>query len=369
MNDQYWLLTQAVILCVFIALPGTYFARNAAHRFRWLDKPGINKAHHQAIPLLGGIAMYGAFVCTLLILDSDWLRSPGFTLAITATLLAGIGLYDDLRGLNPLPKLVGEIIAAIALVTSGISLHLTGIEAIDIALTLFWVVGICNAMNLLDNMDGLSGGVAAIACLCFGAIALSQAQIHIAIICATLFGAILGFLKFNWHPATIFMGDAGSLFIGFLLAAIGLMVVAPTSENSLSWLTPIFVLAVAIFDTTLVTISRLRRQLKITDGGRDHTSHRLVKVGLTVPQAVGRLYKVAGVSGTAGIAIALNPSAAIALPSFVVLSLCAIGAFFWFEQVDLSDTGQPTSATSKNSGMASELKTLRPSPIYERSEL
>jgi UDP-GlcNAc:undecaprenyl-phosphate GlcNAc-1-phosphate transferase len=368
MNYQYWLLTQAVILSVFIALPGTYFARNAAHRFRWLDKPGTHKAHNQAIPLLGGIAMYGTFVCTLLILDLDWLLSEGLTLIIAATLLAGIGLYDDLRGLNPLPKLVGEIIAAIALISSGISLHLTGIEAIDIALTLFWVVGICNAMNLLDNMDALSGGVAAIVCLCFGAIALSQAQIHVAIMCATLFGAILGFLKFNWHPATIFMGDAGSLFVGFLVAAIALMIVAPASDNSLFWLIPIFVLAVPIFDTTLVTISRLRRQLKITDGGRDHTSHRLVKVGLTVTQAVGRLYKVAGVSGAAGVAIALNPSPAIALPSAIFISLCAIGAFFWCEQVDLSDTGQPTHQPSF-SGIGCNFKTLRSAQVYERSEL
>lgn len=369
MNNQYWLLIQAAILSGFIALPGTYFARNAANCFRLIDKPGIHKVHQQPIPLLGGIAMYGALVTTLLILNSEWLLSEGLTLIIAATLLAGIGLYDDLRGLDPLPKLVGEIIATIALISSGISLHITGIEVLDIALTLFWVVGICNAINLLDNMDGLSSGVAAIGCLCFGAIALSQGQIQVAILCATLFGAILGFLRFNWHPASIFMGDAGSLFIGFLLAAIGLKILTPISDNSFNCLIPIFVLAVPIFDTTLVTISRLRRQLKITDGGRDHTSHRLVKAGLTVRQAVGRLYAVAGICGSVGITIAFYPSAEIAIVSITMVGLCAIGAFVWFEQVDLSDTGQPTSATSKNSGMASELKTLRPAKVYERSEL
>lgn len=357
MNIQYWLLIQAIILSTFIALPGTYLAKNAAYRWRWLDKPGTHKVHKQPIPLLGGIAMYAAFLSTLLILDSQWLLSQGITLLIAATWLAGIGLYDDLRGLNPLPKLVGEIIAAIALIFSGISLHLTGIEVLDIALTLFWVVGICNAMNLLDNMDGLSGGVAAIVCLCFGAIALFQGQIHVAIICATLFGSILGFLRFNWHPATIFMGDAGSLFIGFLLAAIALMVISPTAENSFNWLMPIFVLAVAIFDTTLVTISRLRRGLKITDGGRDHTSHRLVKFGFSVPQAVRRIYSISGISGAMGIAITLNPSAVFTTISAIIISLCAIVAFFWLEQIDLSDTGQPIPNTS---GIGAELKPLRP---------
>lgn len=366
--NEHWLLTQGFILSVSLALAGTYIARNAANRFRWLDKPGRHKAHHQPIPVLGGIAMYGAFVATVLILDSHWLLSEGLTLAIAATVLAGIGLYDDLRGLNPLPKLAGQLVAAIALVSSGISLHLTGIDPLDIGLTLFWVVGICNAMNLLDNMDGLSSGVAAIACLCFGAIAFSQGQLHVSVLCATLFGATVGFLRFNWHPATIFMGDAGSLVIGFLVAALGLMVVSPTSEYSWIGLVPIFILAVPIFDTTLVTFSRLRRQLKITDGGRDHSSHRLVKIGLSVPQAVARLYKVAGICGVVGMAIALNPSPAIALPSAIAIGTLAIGAFFWFEQVDLSDTGQST-LPFPTPGIASELKTLRSAQVYEGSEL
>lgn len=366
--NEYWLLIRGLMLSLFLAGVGTYVARNAAYRFRWLDKPGQHKAHQQPIPLLGGIAMYGAFVLTLAIADGEWLLRDGLTLAIAIALLVGIGLYDDLRGLNPLPKLSGQLLAAIALVWSGISLHLTGIQVLDIALTLFWVVGICNAMNLLDNMDGLAGGVAAIACVGFGAIAFVQGQIHISLLCASLCGAILGFLRLNWHPATIFMGDAGSLFIGFLLAALGLKVASPTAEASpsLMYLVPIFILVVPIFDTTLVTFSRLRRQLKLTDGGRDHTSHRLVKAGLSIRQAVGIIYLISSIGGAVGMAIAIEPSPAIAISSAIAIAGLAIAAFFGLERVDLSDTGQPT---PQRSGVASELKTLKSAAIYERSQL
>ena len=363
-----WLLAETVILSMSLAGGGTYLARYAACRFRWLDKPGQHKAHSRPIPLLGGIAMYVGFIGALLIVDSQWLFSQGLTLAIAATLLAGMGLYDDLRGLNPLPKLVGQLLAGIALVSSGIFIHLTGIQGLDIALTLFWVVGICNALNLLDNMDGLSAGVSAIACVGFGAIAWFQGQIPLVVVCGTILGITLGFLRFNWHPATIFMGDAGSLFIGFLLAALGLMVISPSAEFSGTWLVPVVILAVPIFDTTLVTFSRLRRQLKLTDGGRDHTSHRLVRMGLTVPQGVGRIYKAAGVCNAVGVAIALNPSWAIATPSLMILGLLAIAAFFWFEQVDLSDTGQPT-PDSHRTRLVSDSESLASPPVYKQTEV
>jgi UDP-GlcNAc:undecaprenyl-phosphate GlcNAc-1-phosphate transferase len=178
----------------------------------------------------------------------------------------------------------------------------------------------------------------------------------------------LGFLRFNWHPATIFMGDAGSLFIGFLLAALGLMVISPSAEFSGTWLVPVVILAVPIFDTTLVTFSRLRRQLKLTDGGRDHTSHRLVRMGLTVPQGVGRIYKAAGVCNAVGVAIALNPSWAIAAPIVMILGLLAIAAFFWFEQVDLSDTGQPT-PDSHRTRLVSDSESLASPPVYKQTEV
>ncbi len=205
---------------------------------------------------------------------------------------------------------------------------------------MFWIVGICNAMNLLDNMDGVSAGVAAIACLFFGAIGLHQGQIGVAIVSAALLGATLGFLRFNWHPATIFMGDAGSLLLGFILAALGIIVGKPTNIEHSTWLIPIFILAVPIFDTTLVTISRLRRGLRVTDGGKDHASHRLVKLGLSIRQAAATIYLAALLSGAGSLLAALLPNAWIKYAIGAIMTLSAILSLFLLERVDLSNTGQ-----------------------------
>lgn len=367
--SENWLLTQTAGLSAFIALVATYLARGAANRFQWLDKPGQHKAHSKPIPLLGGIAIYGAFLVTSLIFDSEWFLSEGRYFAIAATLLTCIGLYDDWRGLNPLPKLSAQILAAIASIYGGIYIHLSGICGLDVAFTVFWVVGICNAMNLLDNMDGLSAGVAAIASLYFGAIALSQGQIHAAILAAALLGATLGFLRFNWHPATIFMGDAGSLSIGFAIATLGLMVgFPPEQQHSATWLIPIIVLAVPIFDTTLVTVSRLRRKLRLTDGGRDHTSHRLVTLGLTVRQAVGGIYQVALLCGGAGLLLQLEPTLPLTYAIILGLGISAIVILLLLERADLSDTGQ-TKAPTTLPVSDCEATNLTPSPHYESSKL
>lgn len=342
MNICY-LLIATLASSVLMAMSGTYMARSAAENLHWLDKPSPRKSHSKSIPLLGGIAIYGAFLASLLILDRSWLLSEGSSLIIGTTLIAGVGLYDDLQGLNPLPKLLGQIVAAIALISSGLMVDISGIYWLDIGITLFWVVGICNAMNLLDNMDGVSAGVAAIACLFFGAIGLRQGQIGVAIVSASLLGSTLGFLRFNWHPATIFMGDAGSMLLGFILAALGLMVGFPTNIEHSSWLIPIFILAVPIFDTTLVTISRLRRGLRLTDGGRDHASHRLVKLGLSVRQAAATIYLAALLCGAGSLLAGLLPNAGIKYAIAAIISLFAIIGLLLLEMVDLSNTGQASS--------------------------
>jgi len=334
------LITSAVFLSILMSLLGTYLARNTAHNLNWLDKPGQRKVHKKSIPLLGGIAIYGALLATLLMIDSHWLLSEGIGLLVGATAIASVGLYDDVRGMEPLPKLLGQIAAASALILSGLMVDISEIYWLDIGITMFWIVGICNAMNLLDNMDGVSAGVAAIACLFFGAIGLHQGQIVPAIVSASLLGATLGFLRFNWHPATIFMGDAGSLLLGFILAALGLIVGFPTSREHSAWIIPVGILAVPIFDTTLVTISRWRRGLRLTDGGRDHTSHRLVKLGLSVRQAAATIYLAVLLCGAGSLLAALLPFAESKYAIGVIISLSAILSLFLLERVDISNTGQ-----------------------------
>ena len=265
------------------------------------DHPGEHKGHTDPVPYLGGIAIVGVFASTVGI--AAIVRPPvsgrGELLAILALaiLLAVVGLCDDLRGLSPIVRLIAEVGAGLAVWGIGAGVDLFGPGVSDAVVTVVWVVGITNAFNLLDNMDGLSSGVAAIAAGSIFVIAASNGQFLVAALAIGLAGCALGFLRHNFHPATIYMGDAGVLFLGFVLAYLGLKLRfdAPTD---ITFLVPVVVMGVAIFDTTLVTVTRLWRGVSPFQAGRDHTSHRLVRMGMPVPAAVALIY-------TAGVCLGL----------------------------------------------------------------
>src|SRR5829696_3890727 len=333
-------LEVAVVAAMVTSMAGTFLARSAALRFHWLDQPGHHKSHANPIPLLGGIAMYIAFLASLLLSNSRAILQEGTAVLIGATLLLVVGAIDDRRGLSPRTKLLAQAGAAVLLVIGGAGIQVLPFAWLNLAATILWVAAICNAMNLLDNMDGLSAGVAAIACAFFTLIALWNGQIWVSIVAAVLLGATLGFLRFNWNPATIFMGDAGSLLLGFLLAVLALKLRFPDVDPRRTWPIPLLVLAVPIFDTTVVTISRLRRGVPISSGGRDHLSHRLVRLGMSVRQAVGTIYIVALLCGAAAIAVLLLPSLPYVYALVVLIGIAGLVALLRLEQVDLSDTGQ-----------------------------
>lgn len=333
-------LQLTVLLAIAISLAGTFMARTAARRLGWLDRPSQRKVHANPIPLLGGIAIYNAFLITLLLTDSRRVLQEGTAVLVGATILLIVGVVDDQRGLPPRVKLVAQVAVALLLVVGGISVNFLPYAWMNIALTIFWVVGICNAMNLLDNMDGLSAGVAAIAATFFTILAVWHGQIWVSIVAAVLVGATLGFLRYNWNPATIFMGDAGSLLLGFLLAVLAIKLRFPEVDPRRTWAIPILVLGVPIFDTTLVTISRLRRGVSISSGGRDHLSHRLVRLGMSVRQAVGSIYLIAIGCGLAAVATLLLPTVELVYVELVLLALIALAALVALERVDLTDTGQ-----------------------------
>jgi UDP-GlcNAc:undecaprenyl-phosphate/decaprenyl-phosphate GlcNAc-1-phosphate transferase len=335
-----WSLEFAVLIAVAISLGGTFLARHAAVRLDWLDQPDQRKVHANPIPLLGGIAMYMAFLISVLFTDSRTVLAEGTTVLIGATLLLVVGIIDDQRGMSPRTKLLAQASAAILLVIGGAGVGFFPFAWMNLAATILWVAAICNAMNLLDNMDGLSAGVAAIACAYFTLVALWQGQIWVSTVAAVLLGATLGFLRFNWNPATIFMGDAGSLLLGFLLAVLAIKLRFPDIDPRRTWPIPLLILAVPIFDTTVVTISRLGRGVPITSGGRDHVSHRLVRLGLSVRQAVGAIYLVAAFCGAAAIAVLLLPSLPYVYALVVLIGIAGLVALLRLEQVDLSDTGQ-----------------------------
>src|SRR5215203_6014883 len=349
-----WPLDLAVLIAVAISLVGTFLARYAAVRLDWLDQPNHRKVHANPIPLLGGIAMYIAFLISVLFTDSRTVLAEGTTVLIGATLLLVVGIIDDQRGVSPRTKLLAQASAAILLVIGGAGVGFLPFAWMNLAATILWVAAICNAINLLDNMDGLSAGVAAIACAFFTLLALWHGQIWVSIVAAVLLGATLGFLRFNWNPATIFMGDAGSLLLGFLLAVLALKLRFPDIDPRRTWPIPLLVLAVPIFDTIVVTISRLGRGVPITSGGRDHVSHRLVRLGLGVREAVATIYLVAALCGGAAIATLLLPSSTYVFALVALIGLLGLAGLVLLERVDLSDSGQ--AARSRRRLQATQLK-------------
>lgn len=295
------------IVIFFVALTvstlATPIARRFAIRLGVVDMPGARKIHASPIPLLGGAAVYLAFVLAVLLLGGDhppgFLRQPAAIL-VGGTLVAAVGFWDDSRGkrLGPLPKLVAEVLGAAILIWAGVQVEFLHQPELNVAVTVLWVVGITNAVNFLDNMDGLSTGVASVAAAFLFLLAITNGQFLVASMSAALLGAALGFLRYNFvltgpsGKATIFIGDMGALFIGFVLAALGIKLRFDNTDQ-VTWMIPILVLGLPIFDTSLVTISRLRRRVAPYVGGRDHFSHRLVTLGLTRREAVLVLYLIA----------------------------------------------------------------------------
>ena len=286
-----------------LALILTPLVRTFARRYGVVAKPKIDRWHKKPTAMLGGVAIalsvfLGVFVFAPHTTYS-WviLRASGF--------LFFVGLIDDLVHIKPYQKLIGQIMGAAYVVYYGLTLPWTDSALVNMALTIFWLIGITNAINLLDNMDGLSSGIALIAS---GFLALSffnAGQLNEALVLIAFAGALLGFLIYNSYPASIFMGDCGSMFVGFFLASSALENV--TGGRSRSFLpvlaVPILVLFIPIFDTTFVTILRKLSGRAASQGGRDHTSHRLVALGMSERRAVWMLYGFAALSGVVALLV------------------------------------------------------------------
>lgn len=319
----------AVTLALSLGL--TPLALRLALRREVLDRPevGDHKGHESPVPYLGGLAIVGSFAAVVLV--AAIVRPPHSGLSQlalllgTAFVLSVIGLVDDLRNLGPFVRFAAQIGAGVAAWYADVRVDIFRGDAIDLAITVLWVVGITNAFNLLDNMDGLSAGVAAIAAGGFFLIAAVNGQFLVAGLSVALAGCALGFLRSNFHPARIYMGDAGALFLGFMLAVLG-MKLQFDAPRQVTFFVPILVLGVAIFDTTLVTVTRLLHRRSPLRGGRDHTSHRLVFVGVPVPAAVGLIYAAAvSMSWLALITSRVDRGTGFLLMGFVITAALFVG--------------------------------------------
>ncbi|MBN1920373.1 MAG: undecaprenyl/decaprenyl-phosphate alpha-N-acetylglucosaminyl 1-phosphate transferase [Anaerolineae bacterium] len=279
---------------LLLAVVGTPLARKVGLRLNAVDQPDVRrKVHTVPTPRLGGLAIFGSTLVAALLLGNRYNITQLASILVGATLISFLGFWDDRFTLSPWVKLLGQIFAAGLLIVTEVSITMLPIPLLNYGASVLWIVGITNAFNLLDNMDGLSGGVAAIAAAYFALMCSFSGQYLVGALAIAVMAACIGFLIYNWTPANIFMGDSGSLFLGFLLAAIGIKLRFPDNVPFVTWMIPLLVLGVPLFDTTLVTISRLRRRLNpMTTPGTDHSSHRLTYAGLTRREAVLVLYLV-----------------------------------------------------------------------------
>jgi UDP-GlcNAc:undecaprenyl-phosphate/decaprenyl-phosphate GlcNAc-1-phosphate transferase len=325
------ILTSSVVLGFGVAflttLVATPIARLAALHLQILDRPKAGKVHRVAVPYLGGLAILGGFSTSVLVTGA-WRELGGVTAAIG--LLTLVGLFDDVKTASAsLRFLVHTLAAAIAVVT-GIVATPTNVDVLNVAITVVWLVGITNAFNLLDNMNGLSAGIAAIAAASFFLMAATEGQLVISVLAVAVCGAALGFMPHNFPRARIFMGDAGSVPLGFLLAIIALKVRFPVPEPW-SFAAPVCVLWVAVVDTTVVVVDRLRSGRPVAIGGTDHLSHRIVRRGVSPTGAVALLLALSSTVGLVGLlgGRGLLPPAAMVL---VWLVLAAGGVFLLLEE-------------------------------------
>jgi UDP-GlcNAc:undecaprenyl-phosphate/decaprenyl-phosphate GlcNAc-1-phosphate transferase len=281
----------AFVVAGLVSIVLTPLAIRSALRLGVLDRPGQHKSHATPTPYLGGVAIVLAVTLSIALAalirgETSATLTQLLGILTIALAMAAMGLLDDLRGLPVVVRFGVQLLAAVGLWQLGVSVDLTGRTLIDLPLTVLWTVGITNAMNLLDNMDGLSASTATIASLWFGVIALINGQFLVAALAFAVAGAAAGFLRDNRPPARIYMGDAGSLFLGVMLASLGMLL---SLERGLlvTAAVPVLILTVPVLDTALVTVARIRHGISPFHGGRDHTSHRLVRLGLPVPIAVG----------------------------------------------------------------------------------
>ena len=306
--------------------------RKVAIKKNIFDLPNTShKSHQTPTPYLGGVAIMLGTVLVLLtaVVSSDEVRSNlelMLSVLIPALFLGGIGLWDDLKGLPAYPRLLAQsvigVFISILLINTGTLGNPTGSRTLDILLTVIWIVGICNSINFFDNLDGGAAGTVAISSLGLFVLGFQGNQFLVAALSAVTAGATIGFLLWNKNPARIYMGDAGALFLGVLIATLTIRLKPDTEVMWTSLATPLLLLAVPILDTSVAVLSRIRRGVSPLQGGLDHLSHRLIRAGLSRKTAAISLWILSGFFSLCAIAI---PRTSQNLEQIIV----AIAALVW----------------------------------------
>ncbi len=316
----------AFMVSCAVALLGTPLARRLALQTGFFDRPGSHKRHSTPVPYLGGLAIIAATFVGVAVG-----RRPGGHVAaimVGGAVMGVVGLLDDDGGLKPLTRLLAQVAATVPVVASGIRMEVSGVAAFDVVFTVVWIVAITNAVNFLDNMDGLAAGLGAVSAAAACAIAAMSGQVAIAAMAAAVVGACIGFLAFNRPPAAIYMGDTGALFLGFILATLSIEV-RPATTPPVGFLVPALLLALPLLDIVVVVLSRMRRAIPVATGGRNHLSHRLVARRLSPAMAVLVLVLAEAIAGVLAVCLdrgILSPVATVITAAVLLGSLVALTA-------------------------------------------
>ena len=338
--------TGLFVVSLLIAALSTPFFRNLALKQKILDTPNSErKIQRTAVPYLGGFGIALAVVLTTFVaITFSEATSENYFLALSvlapAIVLGLIGFIDDKKHLTPLSRFIAQTFAgvftALVLILTNTVGNPTNSIFLDALLTIIWVVGICNAINFFDNMDGAAGGISALSGFGFAIIGLQNDQYFVAAFGLVLSGACVGYLFWNWNPAKIYMGDAGALFIGIILAALAVRV-DPVSVSGIgAFFVPICVLALPILDTTTVVIDRLRRKVSPFEGGLDHLSHRLRRKGLSVRQSVTTLCLIQSISILIGFLINMSGNTYDSILATIEIIL-GLSLLIWFLRIPAQD--------------------------------
>lgn len=325
-----------LVLSIFAAFLAAYLLTpvmmKVALRIGAVDKPNERKVHKGIITRIGGVAIFGGFMVGALLMQDLSIRAWG--LLISGTMIMLLGLVDDIKGISPKVKLLGQIAAALVLVYFGVQVKfvtnpftggIISLGVLSIPVTVFWVTGMSNAVNLIDGLDGLAAGVSAIAAVTLAVVAWTQGQFEAVYLALFLAAAALGFLRFNFHPAKLFMGDCGSLFLGFILGVLAVMGLSK-GATIISLFIPIIILGIPILDTFFAIVRRFFNNKPIFQADKGHLHHRLLDMGLSHKQTVLVIYAITLLLGSSAVLLTMLTTAQSVLILISISIVILLGA-------------------------------------------
>ena len=347
-------LAVSIVLAFVISFAMTPIVKNFAFKVGAVDVPKDNRRmHDHPIPRMGGLAIFIGFLLTVVLFADMTQEIRG--ILIGAIIIAALGAIDDIMALNAWVKLFGQILAAVVAVSNGVVIHLfmnpnifSGteyimLESLSIPITILWIVGVTNAVNLIDGLDGLACGVSTIASLTMFVVALLVSQSNVAVVLAALMGACLGFLPYNMNPAKIFMGDTGALLLGFVLAttsAVGMF----KFYAVVTFLVPLLALALPLLDTLLAIIRRILKGQSPFAPDRGHLHHRLVDMGLNQKQAVAIMYAISAMLGLCAVVVVSTGTVRICLLVIAIFVALSISKFIGDTVIHHDDNNDKTNS-------------------------